>query len=92
MYVSPQGILGDFKKEQDQWISENREKAKHSEAAVPPWVGYNEEETMKKQILDLSVVSWYMSPSKLFSTMLVRELYYIHIYIYIYRERERERE
>lgn len=25
-----------------------------SEAAVPPWVGYNEEETMKNQILALS--------------------------------------
>ena len=25
-----------------------------SDAAVPPWVGYNEEEEMKRQILDLS--------------------------------------
>ena len=28
-----------------------------SEAAIPPWVGYNEEETMKNQILALSTVS-----------------------------------
>jgi len=27
------------------------------EAAIPPWVGYNEEETMKNQILALSTVS-----------------------------------
>jgi len=28
-----------------------------SEAAIPPWVGYNEEEAMKNQILALSTVS-----------------------------------
>jgi len=33
-----------------------REKKKLSEAAVPPWVGYNEEELMKTQILGLSKV------------------------------------
>jgi len=38
-------------------VSEHREKKKQSEAAVPPWVGYNEEETMKTQILALSKVS-----------------------------------
>lgn len=27
------------------------------EAAVPPWVGYNEEETIQQQILALSAVS-----------------------------------
>lgn len=27
------------------------------DAAVPPWVGYNEEEQMKAQILELSMVS-----------------------------------
>ena len=27
-----------------------------SDAAVPPWVGYNEEEQMKAQILELSAV------------------------------------
>ena len=35
------------------------EKAKKSEAAVPPWIGYSEEETMKCQILALSqVLMW----------------------------------
>lgn len=37
-------------------MNEHREKKKQSEAAVPPWVGYNEEETMKTQILALSKV------------------------------------
>jgi len=37
-------------------VNEHREKKKQSVAAVPPWVGYNEEETMKTQILALSKV------------------------------------
>ncbi|XP_019935911.2 synapse-associated protein 1-like isoform X2 [Paralichthys olivaceus] len=45
-------FLGDFQKEQEKFVQEN--KAKKSEAAVPPWVGYNEEETIQQQILALS--------------------------------------
>ncbi|KAM4743960.1 synapse-associated protein 1 [Anableps anableps] len=45
-------ILGDFQKEQEKFVQEK--KAKKSEAAVPPWVGYNEEETIQQQILALS--------------------------------------
>uniref|UniRef100_A0A3Q3GDJ3 Synapse-associated protein 1 n=1 Tax=Labrus bergylta TaxID=56723 RepID=A0A3Q3GDJ3_9LABR len=45
-------ILGDFQKEQNKFVQEK--KAKKSGAAVPPWVGYNEEETMQQQILALS--------------------------------------
>ncbi|XP_076578049.1 synapse-associated protein 1-like [Chaetodon auriga] len=45
-------ILGDFQKEQDRFVQEKR--AKKSGAAVPPWVGYNEEETIQQQILALS--------------------------------------
>ncbi|XP_041647828.1 synapse-associated protein 1-like isoform X2 [Cheilinus undulatus] len=45
-------ILGDFQKEQEKFVQEK--KAKKSGAAVPPWVGYNEEETMQQQILALS--------------------------------------
>ena len=52
-----QTIVGDFMKEQDKFVSEKKEKARASEAAVPPWVGYNEEEQMKTQILTLSNVS-----------------------------------
>ncbi|KAM3877102.1 synapse-associated protein 1-like [Diretmus argenteus] len=45
-------FLGDFQKEQKKFVQEN--KAKKSDAAVPPWVGYNEEETIQQQILALS--------------------------------------
>lgn len=45
-------ILGDFQKEQERFVQEK--KARKSEAAVPPWVGYNEEETIQQQILALS--------------------------------------
>jgi len=51
-----QTIIGDFVKEQDKFVSEKKEKARASEAAVPPWVGYNEEEQMKTQMLALSNV------------------------------------
>ncbi|XP_039980660.1 synapse-associated protein 1-like isoform X2 [Xiphias gladius] len=45
-------FLGDFQKEQEKFVQEK--KAKKSGAAVPPWVGYNEEETIQQQILALS--------------------------------------
>ncbi|KAM9765554.1 synapse-associated protein 1 [Menidia menidia] len=45
-------FLGDFQKEQEKFVQEK--KARKSEAAVPPWVGYNEEETIQQQILALS--------------------------------------
>lgn len=50
-------IVGDFMKEQDKFLSEKKAKVRASEAAVPPWVGYNEEEQMKTQILTLSNVT-----------------------------------
>lgn len=39
-------------------MEEKKERDKKSEAAVPPWVGYNEEDAMKSQILALSQVSY----------------------------------
>ncbi|XP_023284491.1 synapse-associated protein 1 [Seriola lalandi dorsalis] len=45
-------ILGDFQKEQEKFVQEK--KAKTFGAAVPPWVGYNEEDTIQQQILALS--------------------------------------
>lgn len=45
-------ILGDFKKEQEKFVHEKN--AKKTDAAVPPWVGYSEEETIQQQILALS--------------------------------------
>ncbi|KAM3935600.1 synapse-associated protein 1 [Leptodactylus fuscus] len=45
-------IIGDFQKEQEKFVQEKSNKK--TEAAVPPWVGYNEEETIQQQILALS--------------------------------------
>ncbi|XP_038077568.1 synapse-associated protein 1-like isoform X2 [Patiria miniata] len=50
--VQEKTIVGDFKKEQDKFVKEKH--SKRAEAAVPPWVGYNEEEQMKEQIMALS--------------------------------------
>jgi hypothetical protein len=52
-----QPIINEFTKEQKKFVDENREKKRQAEAAVPPWVGYNEEEQMKDQIMALSLVS-----------------------------------
>ncbi|XP_068754982.1 synapse-associated protein 1-like [Montipora capricornis] len=46
-----QSIIGDFNKKQEEFL---RDRHKRKEAAVPPWVGYNEEDAMKNQILALS--------------------------------------
>ncbi|XP_069492905.1 synapse-associated protein 1 [Ambystoma mexicanum] len=45
-------IIGDFQKEQEKFVQEQH--TRKSDAAVPPWVGYNEEETIQQQILALS--------------------------------------
>ncbi|XP_045197526.2 synapse-associated protein 1-like isoform X2 [Mercenaria mercenaria] len=52
--VEEKTFLCDFNKEQSDFVEEKKEKDKKSEAAVPPWVGYNEEDAMKTQILALS--------------------------------------
>ncbi|OWF47477.1 Synapse-associated protein 1 [Mizuhopecten yessoensis] len=52
--VEDKTFLGDFSREQDKFVTEKKEKVKRSEAAVPPWIGYNEEESLKEQILALS--------------------------------------
>ncbi len=44
-------------KEQDKFVLEKKEIQKQQDASVPPWIGYNEEEAMKEQILALSAVS-----------------------------------
>ncbi|XP_071481440.1 synapse-associated protein 1-like [Diadema antillarum] len=50
--MEEQTIVGDFQKEQEKFMKEKH--SKRSEVALPPWVGYNEEEQMKEQILALS--------------------------------------
>ncbi|XP_071955814.1 synapse-associated protein 1-like isoform X2 [Antedon mediterranea] len=50
--VQDKTFMGDFNKEQERFMKEKH--SKRSEAAVAPWVGYNEEEQMKEHILALS--------------------------------------
>ncbi|CAD5120585.1 unnamed protein product [Dimorphilus gyrociliatus] len=52
--VEEKTIIGDFEKEQEKFVTENKERTSKSEVAVPPWIGFNEEEQMKSQILALS--------------------------------------
>ncbi|XP_048468873.1 synapse-associated protein 1-like [Rhincodon typus] len=47
-----QTIIGNFKKEQEKFVKEN--KLKKTASALPPWAGYNDEETIRHQILSLS--------------------------------------
>ena len=65
--------MGEFQREQeafekrqlqqrgeDRWkcmVRSQRQLVPTADAAVPPWVGYNEEDQMKAQILELSSVS-----------------------------------
>lgn len=52
--VEEKSILGNFTKENDRFVTEKRVQQRREEAAVPPWVGYVDEEGMKNQILALS--------------------------------------
>lgn len=54
--VEETSLLGNFTKEHEKFVSEKRTQQRREEAAVPPWVGYVEEEAMKKQIVALSKV------------------------------------
>lgn len=49
-----QNLLGDFNKEQEAFIKDKNSKG--SEAAVPPWVGCPNEESLKEECLSLSTV------------------------------------
>ncbi|RDD45867.1 Synapse-associated protein 1 [Trichoplax sp. H2] len=51
--VEEKTVIGSFMREQKQFI-ESKQANRIGEAAVPPWVGYNEEEAMKTRILALS--------------------------------------
>ncbi len=54
--VEEKSLIGNFTKEHEKFLTEKRTQQRREEAAVPPWVGYLEEEQMKKQILALSKV------------------------------------
>lgn len=69
-FLGVQSILTDFNKEQESF-SKDKKDDRNGGNAVPPWVGYNEEETMKQQILALSsvrIVSIFLSCCYFYST------------------------
>lgn len=47
-------IIGDFTKENEKFVTDKKNQQRREEAAVPPWVGYNEEDKLKEQIMELS--------------------------------------
>ncbi|CAF3323306.1 unnamed protein product [Rotaria socialis] len=47
-------IIGNFTKEQEKFLTDKRTQQRRTETGVLPWIGYEQEEEMKKQILDLS--------------------------------------
>lgn len=55
--VEEKSLLGNFSKEHEKFLTEKRTQQRREEAAVPPWIGYVEEEETKSQILALSKVS-----------------------------------
>jgi hypothetical protein len=55
MLFCSQSLLGEFNKEQEAFIKEKQGKV--SDAAVPPWVGCPNEESLKEEFLTLSTVS-----------------------------------
>lgn len=57
--VEEKSIIGNFTKEHEKFLTEKRVQQRREESAVPPWVGYVEEDDMKKQILNLSKVQLY---------------------------------
>ncbi|CAF1575903.1 unnamed protein product [Rotaria sp. Silwood1] len=52
--VEEKTIIGNFTKEQEKFLIDKNIKQRHEETAVLPWIGYEQEEEMKKQILALS--------------------------------------
>jgi hypothetical protein len=58
--VEDKSFLGYFSKEHDKFLTEKRAQQHREETAVPPWIGYGEEEEMKKQILALTRVCYLL--------------------------------
>lgn len=55
--IKETSLISDFAKENEKFVSEKKAAQRREEAAVPPWVGYNEEEKLKQEILELSTDS-----------------------------------
>jgi hypothetical protein len=56
--IETKTIIGEFTKENERFVNERKVQQRREDAALPPWVGYIEEEKMKKQILMLSKVDF----------------------------------
>lgn len=54
--VNFQTIIGDFSKENEKFVNEKKNQQRKEDAAVPPWVGLNEEDRIKEEIMALSSV------------------------------------
>lgn len=52
--IKKKTIIGDFSKENEKFVSEKKSQQIREDAAVAPWVGYNEEAKLKEQIIALS--------------------------------------
>lgn len=50
-------IMDDFSREQEQFVQQKRDRRQRREAKVPPWIGYPGEESLREQILALSLDS-----------------------------------
>lgn len=57
MSLKKKTLIGEFSKENEKFINEKKEQKRKEDTMIPPWVGYNEEEKMKEQILALSLDS-----------------------------------
>lgn len=52
--IEKKTIIGDFNKENEKFVTDKKVQQRREDAALPPWVGYAEEEILKEQILSLS--------------------------------------
>lgn len=55
--IQKKTIIGDFSKENEKFVNDKKSQQRKEDAAVAPWVGYNEEEKLKEQIIGLSADS-----------------------------------
>jgi hypothetical protein len=55
--IEKKTIIGDFTKENEKFINDKKNQQRREDAALPPWVGYNEEDILKEQIMALSTDS-----------------------------------
>ncbi|CAF0853581.1 unnamed protein product [Brachionus calyciflorus] len=55
--IEKKTLIGDFTKENEKFVNEKKLAQRQADASLPPWVGYNEEEKLKEQIMALSTDS-----------------------------------